>query len=128
MIDGIVARMLHQTSELGSKLDTMADLLFFVFALIKVLSSVEIPLWLWIGLIALVKIINVISGFVCRRCFIAMHTRMNKIVGILLFIVLLFAGNTPWQFNLVLVCITCAVATFAAIQEGHPIRMGKETL
>lgn len=69
MIDGIVARMLHQTSELGSKLDTMADLLFFVFALIKVLSSVEIPLWLWlwIGLIALVKIINVISGFVCRR-------------------------------------------------------------
>ena len=128
MIDGIVARMLHQTSELGSKLDTMADLLFFVFALIKVLSSVEIPLWLWIGLIALVKIINVISGFVCRRCFIAMHTRMNTMVGSLLFIVLLFAGNTPWQFNLVLVCITCAVATFAAIQEGHPIRMGKETL
>lgn len=61
-------------------------------------------------------------------CFIAMHTRMNKIVGILLFIVLLFAGNTPWQFNLVLVCITCAVATFAAIQEGHFIRMGKEIL
>lgn len=129
-LDGMIARMLHQTSKLGSRLDTVADLFFIVFVLIKVLSSVYVPLWLWvwIGLIALVKIVNVILGFVCHRRFVVAHTRMNKIAGILLFIVPLSIDNVPWQLNFIIVYITCAVATLAAVHEGYFIRMNKEII
>ena len=79
-------------------------------------------------MIALVKIVNVILGFVCHRRFVVAHTRMNKIAGILLFIVPLSIDNVPWQLNFIIVYITCAVATFSAVHEGYFIRMNKEII
>lgn len=66
MIDGTVARKTNTASEFGSKLDTIADFIFVVACLIKLLPVMDIPVWLyaWIGIIALIKIINAISGYV----------------------------------------------------------------
>ena len=82
-----------------------------------------LPLWIlvWIGVIALIKVINVISGLAIRKQFISLHTAANKLTGALLFALPLTIGHIP------LSCtggIVCAVATFAAIQEGHFIRTG----
>ena len=125
MIDGTVARMTATTSEFGSKLDTAADFVFVAVCLWKLLPSLAVPLWLWIWivLIVLIKMINMISGYVIQKSFVAIHTIMNKVTGILLFILPLTLPIVELKYSAPLVC---AAATFAAIQEGHFIRTGKE--
>ena len=69
MVDGWVARRTHTASELGAKLDTIADVVFVIVCLVKLLPVLDIPVWLyvWIGILALIKIINIISGFVVQN-------------------------------------------------------------
>ena len=121
MIDGWVARRTLTTSELGAKLDTIADIVFVVVCLAKLLPVLNIPVWLWvwIGVIALIKIINVISGFIVQKRFISVHSTMNKVTGLLLFVFPLTISFIDLKYSAVVVCI---FATFAAIQEGHFIR------
>ena len=69
MVDGFVARKTDTVSKLGARLDTIADFVLVVVCLIKLLPVLRIPAWLyvWIGIIALIKVANIISGFACRR-------------------------------------------------------------
>lgn len=87
MIDGSVARRFSSVSEFGSKLDTVADFIFVVACIIKLLPLIDIPTWLmiWIVLIVVIKIINVVSGFIYCKRFTAVRTVMNKVAGLLLF-------------------------------------------
>ena len=48
MIDGTIARKTNSVSEFGSKLDTVADIVFVAVSLIKLLPTIHIPEWLWI--------------------------------------------------------------------------------
>lgn len=66
MVDGTIARKTNSTSKFGSQLDTIADLIFVVVSLIKLLPAIYIPQWLWIwgGVIAVIKISNIIGGYV----------------------------------------------------------------
>ena len=124
MVDGYIARRTNSVSELGAKLDTIADFVFVVVCLIKLLPVLTIPDWLfiWIGVIALIKTINVISGFVVQEKFVAIHSIMNKITGFLLFVLPLTLSFIELKYSVIFVCI---FATFAAIQEGHFIRTEK---
>ena len=121
MIDGWVARRTNTTSAFGSKLDTIADIIFVIACLFKFIPAMDIPIWLyvWIGVIALIKIINIISGYVVQKQFVAVHSVMNKVTGILLFILPLTISFVDLKYSAIVVCI---IATFAAIQEGHFIR------
>lgn len=121
MVDGYVARKTNSVSELGARLDTIADFVFVVVCLIKLLPVLTIPswLWIWIGIIAFIKIINVISGFVVQKKFVAIHSIANKITGLLLFVFPLTVSFIELKYSAFFVCI---FATFAAIQEGHFIR------
>ena len=127
MIDGLVARKTGTVTEFGAKLDTAADFVFVAVCLWKLLPSLAVPLWLWIWivLIALIKMINIISGYVIQKNYIALHTVMNKITGILLFLLPLTLPVVELKYSTPLVC---TVATFAAIQEGHYIRTGRDDL
>ena len=117
MVDGIVARRTNTASEFGAKLDTAADFVFVTVCLIRLLPVVEIPawLWVWIGVIAVIKGINVVSGFIIQKRFVAVHTVMNKVTGALLFALPL---TVPLVEVGVTAMIVCAIATFAAVQEG----------
>ena len=121
MVDGWVARRTHTTSELGAKLDTIADIVFVIACLVKLLPVLDIPVWLWawILVIILIKIINVISGFVVQKRFVAVHSTMNKVTGLLLFVLPLTLSFIDLKYSAAAVCF---FATFAAIQEGHLIR------
>ncbi|MBR0414952.1 MAG: CDP-alcohol phosphatidyltransferase family protein [Clostridia bacterium] len=123
ILDGIVARKTNTVSDFGSKLDTVADMVLVAVCLIKMLPVLDIPLWLyiWIAVIALIKVINIISGFVIQKRFVATHTLMNKATGVLLFLLPLSATFIDIKYSGAAVC---AVAGFAAIQEGHFIRTG----
>ena len=117
MIDGTVARMTNSASRFGEKLDTAADIVFVAAALIRFLPNLPIPLWLWIwgGGIAAIKIINVLLGYVFRKEFAAFHTILNKVTGLLLFLLPLTGAAVEFRYSSIAVC---AVATVAAIQEG----------
>ena len=125
MLDGFVARKTDTVSELGARLDTMADFVLVVVCLIKLLPVLRIPAWLygWIGIIALIKVANIISGFTAQKKLVTVHSVMNKATGVLLFMLPLTIPAVLLKYSAIVVC---SVATFAAIQEGHFIRTGRE--
>ena len=75
MLDGFVARKTNTANRFGARLDTMADFVFVVVCLIKLLPVLCIPAWLyaWIGTIALIKAVNIVSGFAVKKSFAAVH-------------------------------------------------------
>ena len=117
MIDGIIARKTNSTSEFGSRLDTTADFVFVVVSLFKLLPAIHSPQWLWIwgGVISVIKISNIIWGYVSKKQFISVHTIMNKVTGLLLFLWPLTISFVELKYIAVTVC---SVATLSAIQEG----------
>ena len=117
MIDGTIARKTNSTSKFGSQLDTIADFVFVVVTLFKLLPVIYIPGWLWIwgGVIAFVKVSNVIWGYVSKKQFISLHTIMNKVTGLLLFLLPLTISFVELKYIAIAVC---SIATISAIQEG----------
>ena len=117
MVDGTIARKTNSTSKFGSQLDTIADLIFVMVSLFKLLPAINIPQWLWIwgGAIAVIKISNIIWGYVFKKQFISVHTIMNKTTGLLLFLLPLTIHF--FELNYIAIAV-CSIATLAAIQEG----------
>lgn len=124
MIDGTVARKTHTVSEFGSRLDTVADFIFVVACCIKLLPVLELPVWLWvwIAVIAVIKLINAVSCWRLQRKLIAAHTLMNKATGFLLFVFPLTLSSVDLRCS---AAVVCTAATFAAIQEGYLLKNGK---
>lgn len=127
MIDGTIARKTHTVTDLGSKLDTIADFIFVIACLIKLLPIIDVPqgIYIWIGVIVLIKLINVISGFVIQKKFVSIHSVFNKITGALLFIFPMTLSFINIKYSAIVLCV---IATFASIQEGHFIRTKKENI
>ena len=117
MIDGTVARKTNSTGKFGSQLDTIADLIFVAVSLYKLLPAIHIPLWLWIwgGMIAMIKIGNIIWGYVSKKQFVSLHTAMNKVTGLLLFLLPLTISFADLKCSS---AVVCCFATCSAIQEG----------
>ena len=116
MIDGTIARKTNSACEFGAKIDTAADFAFITVSLIKILPAIDVPGWLWIwgGVIAVIKSGTAIWGFVLKKQFVALHTVMNKITGALLFLLPLTLSFIEPKYSLTAVCFA---ATFAAVQE-----------
>ena len=125
MIDGTIARKTNSASEFGSKLDSVADLIFVAVSLFKLLPAIHIPgfLWIWGAVIAIIKIANSIWGYVSKKQFISLHTAMNKLTGLLLFLLPLTLSFVELKYSAVAVC---SIATLAALQEGLYIAAGRE--
>ena len=125
MADGIIARKTNSISEFGSRFDGVADFVFVAVCLIKILPIMDIPIWMygWTAVIALIKIINIISGYAMQKRYVAVHTTMNKVTGMLLFMLPPTLSIVPLIYTGIPIC---SVATFAAVQEGHLIRTGED--
>ena len=123
VLDGAIARKLGTANDFGARLDSIADLMFAAAASYKLLPvmNFSIKIWIWIVLIAFIKGINLLSGYVIHRRFMSVHTAANRVTGLLLFLYPLTVSVLNFQYG---ADILCVVATFAAIQEGHFIRTG----
>lgn len=123
MLDGFIARRTGTESELGSRLDSIADLFLVIICAAKILPAITVPVWLWawIAVIVLVKTINEVIGIVVARRLVMPHTVANKVAGLVVFLV---PFAIPPFGIIAPAIIACAVATFAAVQEGHLIRTG----
>ena len=71
--------------------------------------------------LACLKASNILLGYVMRKGFVTLHSVMNRITGFLLFILLLTLRVLNLNYS---GAVVCAVATLAAVQEGHFIRTG----
>ena len=118
MIDGTVARKTNAVSSFGSKLDTVADIVFMAACAVKVLPMIHLPvwLWIWIAVIAIIKFANIVLGFVLRKKFVVYHSVLNKITGSLLFLLPFTLQFIEPTYSFVVVC---SVATIVAIEEGY---------
>ena len=124
MADGYLARKLGCESQVGALLDSLADLVFMICCCFKLIPALAFPKWLWIwgGVIVATKIINQISALVMYKKCIFPHTIANKVTGVLLFV---GVPLTVFLESIVPMVIIAVVATFAAVQEWHFIRMKK---
>lgn len=127
MIDGTVAKKTNCSSEFGARFDTVADFMFAAVSLIKFLPMIHFPkwLWIWIAVIAIIKISNIMWGFIRKKKLISLHTVMNKITGVLLFLLPLTLYFIELQFSSVVVCSAAAIS---AIQEVYYIGTGREII
>ncbi len=147
MLDGFLARRWGVESKFGARLDSLADFVFVLAAGYKLFPWLKLPtaLWMIIGLIALVKIVNAICLYLVnhrieclkqreslnlfgwlsrdrqRHCQF-LHTKANKLTGFLLFVGMMTIEQ-PY-FIPIAWGVGC-IAIFAAIQEGHLIRNPK---
>ena len=117
--DGWLARKLRCVTMKGALLDSLADICFVACCAWKLLPILELPQWLWllVGVIVAIKVVNQLSALVMYGCCCFPHTLANKWAGFLLFIAV---PITFW--SIVPITIVASVATFAAVQEGHFIR------
>ena len=119
MADGYLARRLHAESKTGAVLDSVADICYVVCCAMRLLPVLQISAWLWIwaGLLVIIKMSNQISAFAVHKRLCFPHTKANKLTGLLLFIAV---PTVLWSITPIV--IVAGVATYAAIQEGHLIR------
>ena len=125
MVDGIIARKTGAASTFGTKLDTVAGFLFVAVSFGKLLPVIRIPVWIWVwaAAIAVVKLVNLVWGFLRRKQIPSLHTMLNKASGLCLFLLPLTLTFVELRYS---APVVCAVATIAAIQEGYSIATGRD--
>ena len=127
MVDGTIARKTGAVSGFGAKLDTTSDFIFFAVSLIKLFHVIHIPklIWVWIAIIAIIKLPNIVWGFVRKKKFETLHTVLSKATGLLLFFLpfTLHIVEQAYSFTVV-----CAVATASAVQESYYVTRTNDEL
>ena len=88
MLDGSVARYFHSESEFGSRLDSLADFIFFAISCFKILPNIKITcvFMIWAGLIFIIRFICIGINYRKDRSDYITHSFLNKLTGFLLFI------------------------------------------
>ena len=125
MVDGTIARKTKSISELGARLDTIADSVFAAVCFIKILPLMQFPTWLWtwIVIIAIIKIGNVVWELISNKKLVSIHTILNKVTGLLLF---LFPFTLRFIEPIYCSAVVCFMATLSAFVEVYHTRIGKE--
>ena len=117
MVDGTIARKTKSETAFGSALDSVADFVFVMVSAFKICPELVIHGWLWamVTMILAIRIGNLILGFSLRRRFTMEHTALNKVTGLLLFLLPLTLSFMELRYSANVVCVVAAVS---AIQEG----------
>ena len=118
VLDGWIARKTNTDSDFGAKLDSAADLLFYAVILFRVFPALwnTLPVYIWYAVagIGLVRISAYLIGAVKYHRFVSLHTYLNKVTGVAVFL-------TPFSLitdRAVVFCpIVCVVAAAASLEE-----------
>ena len=94
ILDGYVARKMHTTSKMGSKLDSIADFVMMVIVSITLYQIIEWTDFIiaWILIIGLDRIVSLVMVFIKFKELAMLHTYSNKLTGFILFITPLLIG------------------------------------
>ena len=117
-VDGFVARKTNSISELGSKLDSIADLTFYIVMIMRIFPMLweKLPFWMWYMVIAAVimRISSYSIAAIKFHKFSSLHTLLNKSAGLLIFFV-------PYFINLGMLSpyctIICIIGIVSSLEE-----------
>lgn len=117
-VDGLAARLTNSVSEFGSKLDSVADLLFYTVMLIKIcpilLAVLPESIWIAVAFILAVRIsAYIVSAVRCRK-FASLHTLLNKMTSFVLFFVPYIIHSS---FAVYICWATCLIAILSSVEE-----------
>lgn len=118
ILDGWIARATNSITSFGSRLDSIADLFFYIVSIIKMLPVLWkiLPTWIWyvIGSIVVLRIASYATAAIKFRRFASLHTKMNKVSSGAVFLL-------PYSLLLrqapVYCCIVCIITMIATVQE-----------
>ena len=118
VLDGTVARMLKKESKFGARLDSIADIMFYLLMLYRVLPMLiaVLPRWIWIIVcaIALTRIGAYVTALIKFKRFASLHSYLNKLSGFMLFLVPYFIFMSWfWIYCVVL----CGIGLASSIEE-----------
>jgi phosphatidylglycerophosphate synthase len=85
--DGYLARRFNATSKLGSFLDSLSDLVFWVIILYLAITFIQFQTYMIVVMILVccIRIINIIYTKYKFNSWSIMHTILNKLTGILVY-------------------------------------------
>lgn len=116
ILDGYIARKTRTESKFGAKLDTIADLLFFIVMFIIMFDILlkDIIFIVFIIIILLIRMISIIIVLKKYNEFAILHTYTNKITGLLLFFIpyFIYLNNAN-----IIVYIIGVIALISSIEE-----------
>lgn len=118
-IDGTVARKTGSVSSRGAQLDSVADVVFMLVAVLKLMPDLlNVPVYIyWLAAVAFViRSSAYICGTIRFRKLLQLHTYMNKVTGACLFLL-------PYimliDLNDILLIIVCIIAIISSIEEFY---------
>jgi len=129
VLDGWIARRWKLTSEAGAKLDSIADIMYYIVMVVMIYPVLleTLPIWIWC-MIAVAVVLRLFSyGMVAVKSgqLASLHTYLNKLTGLFVFL-LPFIIKTKIAVGY---CATAAgIAILAAVDEltVHIKRQKKE--
>ena len=114
MIDGTVARKMKAESGFGSRVDSVADLMFVICSAVLILPSMDLPLWVWLwtAAIGLVKVVGIVIGSCRQRKLTIPHSISNRLTGILLFCLPFAVNRSSALIPTIIVCTSATASLF----------------
>ncbi len=117
-LDGHIARKTKTTSELGARLDSIADLVFYFIMVCKLFTRLvkTLPQFVIIAAFSIfaVRLVTYITAAIKYHRFASMHTYLNKLTGILVFFIPYLVNTSIFTAF----CLTvCTVALIASLEE-----------
>ena len=118
ILDGWIARKTKTASDFGAKLDSVADLLFYAVVLFLVIpllwNTLPSGIWYAVASIAVVRISAYLIAAMKYRQFAPLHTYLNKLTGMVVFLV---PFSLVTRYATFFCWIACLMAAVASVEE-----------
>lgn len=115
ILDGFIARTFKCSSDFGSILDSVSDILFYAVMLYKILPILYaiLPLWTWIfvACVIFVRLNAYMVAAIKYKRFASVHTYLNKLTGLAIFLIPYFLGLPIAVGYCIFATIVAAVAS-----------------
>jgi CDP-diacylglycerol--glycerol-3-phosphate 3-phosphatidyltransferase len=117
-LDGFIARKTGSCSDLGARLDSIADFFLFLTVIVYLAGELGENLKMFLSLLAVIffiRILNLLVAAVKYHSFVILHTIGNKLTGFLAFFLPVVYTLLPDRSVLFVVC---SIAVLSALEEG----------
>lgn len=99
VLDGYVARLTGTAGGFGARLDSAADLIFYVVTVVRLLPVLIplLPSGLWTAIVVILglRILSYLMTALRFHTFAALHTYLNKATGAVVFLMPYFLNHAP---------------------------------
>ncbi|MDD6466651.1 MAG: CDP-alcohol phosphatidyltransferase family protein [Erysipelotrichaceae bacterium] len=118
VLDGWIARKTGTASDFGARLDSIADLLFYGIVLLRLIpylwQLLPLEIWYFVMAILLIRLAAYGTAAIKYHRFASLHTWMNKLTGMSVFLLPYFLVCT---IGVVYSWVVCALAFLSSLEE-----------